>query len=94
MSIKPIDAQVMLHNTPDAAKIQSVQTNRDPNAQVQSALAMHKKIENDAEQVTGNTKVEDVKINKKPEKDKQQQQQKKKNKDENQTEGSNIDIRI
>lgn len=94
MTIKPIDAQVLLHSTPDIAKQQSVQNNKDENMQAQSSQTMQKKIEQDAKQVTSLQKADNAKINRKPEKDKQEEQSKKKRKENGQQSESTIDIRI
>lgn len=97
MSIKPIDTQVMLHSTPDAAKLQSIQTSKDENAQLQSAQDMQKKIEKDSENVNAAEKTsKSNKVNRKldSEKDNKGQQQNKKRKNNNEQAASTIDVRI
>lgn len=94
MSVKPIDAQVLLHSTPDVAKLHSIQSNKDENAMTQSAQTMQKKIDQDSEQVHATEKSNKIsKLDREGKKEEQgKQQKKKKQKDEQQT--STIDIRI
>ena len=96
MSIKPIDAQIMMNNTPHAEKFASARALETENAQVQVAQEMQKKIEQDAHQISATKEsAADNKINKKPENDKREKdQQQKKKKRENEQQGSTIDVRI
>lgn len=96
MSIKPIDSQVILHSTPDAAKIQSSQVNKDENGLIQASQNMQKKIEQDNEQVkkTENTYKVNKADNKHKEKEKEESEEKEKKKKQNNQSGSVIDVRV
>lgn len=94
MSIKPIDAQIVYHSTPDIAKQQSIQTNKDENMQAQSAMEMQKKVEQDKEQVNEKSKVDKVRINPDEKRDNSQNQQQKKKKKNDQENQSTIDVRV
>gem|GEM_PF-4805797 len=82
MSIRPIDTQVIINSTPDAAKLQSAQNKQDENMQAQSAQIMQKKIEQEREQVNKTENTYKVKKADNQEKEQGKKEQKKKNKDE------------
>lgn len=95
MTIKPIEAQILYHSTPDVAKQQSIESNKDANMQAQSAQMMQKKIEKDAESVISTEKTNKSKITEKHEKNNSKHPssyKKKKGKDEQTS--STIDVRI
>jgi len=73
MPIKPVDFQVMIPRTVDAAKMKSDEMQKQINIAQQQASAVQSKAEDTVRQVYSRSKTEEARINEKQKEERQQQ---------------------
>jgi hypothetical protein len=78
MSVKPVDFQVMIPRTMDAAKVRSDELQKSLALQQQQAAAMKDKAEDTLKQVYSKSQAHEVRINDKQREESRQQSEKKK----------------
>lgn len=80
MSVKPVDFQVMIPRTMEAAKVRSDEMQKHLAQQQQQAASLHNKAEDTLKQVYSRSEAQEVRINEKQKENSQQNDKKKKGK--------------
>jgi hypothetical protein len=78
MSVKPVDFQVMIPRTMDAAKVRSDEMQKHLAQQQQQAASLHNKAEDTLKQVYSRSEAQEARINEKQQENSQQNDKKKK----------------
>ncbi len=81
MAIKPVDLQMMIPRTMDAAKMRSDEMQKNAALTQQQAAAAQNKADDTVRQVYSRSKTEDVQINEKQKENNHKEENKKKKKD-------------
>ena len=90
MSVKPVDFQVMIPRTIDAAKVRSDELQKNHTLAQQQAAALNEKAEGSLKQVYSRSETQEARINEK-QKENSQQNEKRKKGDKNKDKSDDMD---